>query len=217
MSQLTWSPVGASVFQHGLDRGVLYIGDDPGIAWSGLISVDVSMTGNERIRSYFDGIELLEIVKPGNFQATIKAFSSPAEFDECLGEKSFMPGFSLTHQLRVPFGLSYRTFVGDGSYKIHIIYNATVASSSRANQTVGKQINPLVYQWELDALPEEDVLFEQCIPTAHLVIDSNKVAPEGLASVESMLYGAGTDEEPISSPMLLAPNLIWTALLGPII
>ena len=214
MAQLVWNPIGNSIFESGLDRGVLYVGTNPGVPWNGLISVDMSFEGAERMVSYFDGIELFEIVRPSTFSAVLKAFSSPAEFGECLGEKSFMPGFIVTNQIRIPFGLSYRTLVGDGAYKIHILYNATVSTPQRPNQSVGKSPAPMVLQWELDAIAEESVLFDQCIPTAHLVVDSNQVDPDALAIVEAALYGAGTEDDPISEPMLLAPNVLWTTLLG---
>ena len=47
MSRLTWADPGERFFEIGVDRGVLYVGDDAGVAWNGLISVDESPQGGD--------------------------------------------------------------------------------------------------------------------------------------------------------------------------
>lgn len=61
MSRLTWSAVGERYYETGVDRGVLYVGDQPGVAWTGLTSVSESPTGGEARAFYIDGVKYLNL------------------------------------------------------------------------------------------------------------------------------------------------------------
>lgn len=193
MARLNWSAVGERFYETGVDRGVLYVGDIPGVAWTGLTSVSESPTGGEAKPYYIDGIKYLNLSSAEEFEATIEAFASPPEFGPCDGTASIQNGLFVTQQPRKSFGLSYRTKIGndvDGSdygYKIHLVYNALAAPSGRSNNTMGDSTDPIGLSWAITTLPPAITGYK---PTAHFVIDSRTTAPFRLSSIEEILYGS---------------------------
>lgn len=193
MTRMLWGDSGNRFFETGVDRGVLYLSDQDGVPWNGLTSVEESPTGGEARPYYQDGVKFLNISGREEFEATIEAFSSPTEFGVCDGTVSIQKGLFVTQQPRRAFGLSYRTMVGndlDGvehGYKIHLVYNALAAPSSRANSTMTNSPEATTLSWAITTLPPS---FTGYKPTAHLVIDS-RTTPKGLLSaIEDILYGS---------------------------
>ena len=159
MAKLTWSDPGEHFFEIGVDRGVLYVDDDPGVAWNGLISVDESPTGGDPTPYYLDGLMFLMVPTAEWFEATITAFNRPVEFAPCDGTSTGVNGMRVTAQRRRPFGLSYRTKIGndqdgvDHGYLIHLIYNAMVGPSTRNHASMSADVNPTPYSWPVKAKP----------------------------------------------------------------
>lgn len=207
MPRLSWSATGERFYETGVDQGVLYVGTQAGIAWSGLISVSESPTGGEAKPYYLDGIKFLNISSAEEFEATIEAFSSPPEFGPCDGISSVRNGLFVTQQPRKPFSLSYRTKIGndvegsDHGYKIHLVYNALAAPSDRNNQTIGDSAEPSTLSWHITTLPPTSTGYK---PTAHMVVDSRFTEDAVLASVEDILYGndAGVARLPTQSELM---------------
>jgi len=191
MPKLDWAKVGERFYEAGVDRGVLYIGDEPGVAWSGLTSVKEGHSGGESKASYLDGIKFSDRKVYEEFEATIDAYTYPDEFAECDGTKSLGNGLFATQQRRKSFGFSYRTKIGndlqgwDFAYKIHLIYNALAEPTDREYETLNPSSEPFNFSWKVTTKPP--VL--DFVPTAHYVIDS-RTTPEGLLSfIEDILYG----------------------------
>jgi hypothetical protein len=191
MPRLDWVNVGQRFYEAGVDRGVLYIANAPGVAWSGLTAVRESHSGGETKAYFIDGVKYLERQTFEHFQATIEAFTYPEEFDECNGTRQLSNGLFATRQRRRPFGFSYRTRVGndinglDHGYKLHIVYNALASPMDQEHTTLSDSIEPFNFSWEITT--KAPVLDFR--PTAHFVIDSRKT-PQGLLSyVEDILYG----------------------------
>ncbi len=195
MPTLVWGAAGTRFFEAGVDKGVLYVGSNPGIAWNGLVSINEETDGGEAQPFYYDGIKYLNIAAAEEFKATLEAFTYPDEFGVCDGTANPFDGLFITHQRRVPFGLSYRTKVGndlDGSdhaYKIHLIYNALAEPASRSNSTIDEALAPTNFSWNLSTRAPAIADFRR---TAHFIVDSRTAAPEALQDIESILYG--TDE-----------------------
>jgi hypothetical protein len=153
VSRLVWSAAGERFFESGLDRGVLYV-SGKGVAWSGLISIEESPTGGDAKAFYHDGIKYLNLAAAEEFEATINAYSSPPEFGPCDGVGAVYNGLFATQQPRKPFSLSYRTKVGndtdgaDHAYKIHLVYNALAAPTSRSNSTQSDRTERRIAQLE---------------------------------------------------------------------
>jgi hypothetical protein len=193
MSQISWNPIGQRFFETGIDRGVLFVEGLDGVPWNGLISVSESPDAGDVTPYYVDGIKYLNHVALEEFKATIQAFTYPEEFSSCDGTHHVDNGLFVTQQRKRSFGLSYRTRVGNDTegvnhaYKLHIVYNATASPTDRANQTLGGEVEPDNFSWEITTKPPD---FKGWKPTAHFVIDSRKTPEILLSNIEDILYGS---------------------------
>lgn len=219
MARLEWDADSKRLYEVGVDRGVLYPrnSDDgnygTGVAWNGLTGVTESPSGAEPTDLYADNIKYLSMRSAETFGATIEAYTYPPEFEPCDGSASLAEGVSIGQQDRVPFGLSYRTLVGNDAkgqgygYKIHVIYGCTASPSEKPYQTVNDSPEAITFSWEVNATPVNVTGFK---PTACVVIDSTKVAPEKLQLIENALYGDASGD----GPKLLMPDEIKAIIEG---
>lgn len=195
MTRITWNQAGDKFYEAGVDRGVLYPRSGIGTAWNGLIRVEESVSGGEVDALYLDGVKYLDFIAAEDFAATIEAFSAPEAFSECDGTKMLSPGLMVTQQPRYPFGMSYRTLIGndvdgtDYGYKLHLVYNATASPSSRTNATLSDTVTPGTRSWTIQTVPPAASSYR---PTAHLVVDSTKATASKLANLENRLYGSSS-------------------------
>lgn len=220
MTQLSWDTVGERFYETGVDHGVLYLPDaggayDTGFAWNGLISVTESPSGAEATPTYADNIKYLNLISAEEFGATIEAYTYPDEFGQCDGTASPTAGVFIGQQRRKTFGLSYRTRVGndvdatDFGYKLHLIYGALAAPTEKAYTTVNDSPEAITFSWEVSTTPVQVPGFK---PSAQLTIDSTKVDPAALATLEAMLYGGvGSD------PQLPQPAAVIAIFSGTVI
>lgn len=196
MARLDWNALGARYFELGVDRGVLYVADQPGVAWTGLISVQENPSGGDPRPFYIDGVKYLNIPAAEEFQATITAFTYPPVFGTCDGTAQINSGLFITHQPRKSFGFSYRSIVGndlsgsDYGYKIHIVYNALAAPSQRDNTTLGDSADPSPFAWDITTKPPAMAGYKR---TAHIIVDSRYTNPVTMSAVEDILYGSASD------------------------
>jgi hypothetical protein len=193
--RLTWGEAGTRLYETGIDRGVLYVGTNAGVAWTGLSSVEESPKGGESKSFYIDGVKYLQISAAEEFAATINAFTYPDEFGVCDGSDQVRPGLFLMQQRRKSFGLSYRTLVGsdfgpDLGYKIHLIYNALAEPSQRTYSTTNDSAEPSEFSWSLSTRPPTMSGYKR---TSHVVIDSRTTEPSVLKAIEDFLYGDDTN------------------------
>ena len=192
MSRIEWNKAGERFFEVGVDRGVLYPRLGPGVPWNGLVAVSESTTGGDMESLYFDGVKYLDVAASENFGASLEAFSAPPEFAASDGQKYLSPGLSVTQQPRKPFGLCYRTLLGNDlvgmayGYKLHLVYNCTASPSDRAIKTLTSGVDPSTRTWKIDTVPPPANTFR---PTAHIVVDSTLVDPYLMEGLETILYG----------------------------
>ena len=134
--KIAWDEVGKKLYETGTDRGVLYPqaadGTYPkGVAWSGLTGVTESPSGGDANDIYADNIKYLSLRAAEDFGATVTCYTYPDEWEDCDGSRSPVSGVVLRQQVRKPFGLCFRSIIGndtemnDHGYKLHLIYNAT--------------------------------------------------------------------------------------------
>ncbi len=208
MSILTWDAVGEKLYETGVDKGVLYVGDTA-VAWNGLVSVSESPSGAEATPIYADNIKYLNLVSAEQFGATIEAYTYPDEFAECDGTMEIAVGAFAGQQTRKPFGLCYRTVLGndvdgnDYGYKLHLIYNCLAAPSEKAYATINESPEAITFSWEVSTTPinvETTVAGKKVKPMASLTIDSTKCDAEKLAGLEALLYGASSTEPELPTP-----------------
>lgn len=192
MSRIEWNKAGERFFEDGVDRGVLYPRNGPGVPWNGLTAITESSVGGEIVPLYFDGVKYMDAMSYEDFTATLEAYSAPYEFAACDGTKQISPGLFATQQPRKMFGLCYRTLLGndlmgqDYGYKLHLVYNITASPSDRKHNTIASTPDPEQRSWTLNTVPPSASTFR---PTAHLVLDSTKMDANTLAQVEGVLYG----------------------------
>ena len=188
MTRLEWGLDENRKHEAGVDRGVLYPPEAPGVVWNGLVSVVESFDGGEVDSYHFDGVKYVDLVSPRAFKATVTAFSAPEEFLRCVGEVPMFPGFIFTRQPRSRFGMSYRTNVGaDLGYKIHLVYNALAKSNGKTYSSLTQTPSATPFEWSLDTIPlQSDGTFR---PSAHFIFDTTQMSDAAVAEFESVLYG----------------------------
>lgn len=210
MVALAWHETGDKQYELGVDKGVFYplnattSAYDKAYAWNGLISVTESPSGAEVTKNYADNDVYMSLMSAEEFAATVEAYNYPDEFALVDGTAEPVPGLYVGQQPRKPFGLSYRTKVGndskgmDAGYKIHLIYNAMAAPSEKAYSTVNDSPEATTFSWELSTTPINagDVLKS----TAQLTINSLKVPAAKLKALENILYGTTTLEARLPLP-----------------
>ena len=200
MARLTWE--GTHYYEAGLDRGVLYAPSQPGVAWIGLVSINEAPTGGDARPFYIDGIKYLNVASAEEYKATIEAISSPPEFGPCDGNVSIQNGLIATAQPRKSFGLCYRTLIGNEAknniaYKLHLVYNALAAPSTRSNNTLSDSADVDKYSWDISTMAPPLTNYR---PTAHLIVDSRYADPADLATLEDLLYGTVSTSPSLPDP-----------------
>lgn len=211
--RLKWDQTGEREFETGVDHGVLYIPDNTGVyasgvAWNGLTTATESPSGAESNKQYADNIPYLNLKSAEEFGLTIEAFMYPDEFGQFDGSGQPEPGVYVGQQSRKSFGLSYRTLKGndlegtDAGYKLHLVYGCDAAPSEKAYATINDSPEAITFSWELTTTP---VAVTGMKPTAHITIDSTKVAPAALTALEEILYGKDATTTPVASAV--APRL----------
>ena len=215
MSKIVWDAIGEHTFETGVRNGVLYLKDaegaySNGVAWNGLTSVSESPEGAESTDLYADDIKYLTLMSAENFKATIEAYTYPVEFEECDGSATIAKGVVIGQQSRKPFGLCYRTAIGndtDGNehgYKLHIVYGCQASPSEKQYSTINDSPEAITFSWEVSTTP---VNVTGKKPTATLIIDSTKTDKAKLTALEAILYGSEQTE-----PRLPLPDEIATLM-----
>lgn len=215
MSKIVWDAIGEHTFETGVRNGVLYLKDaegayNTGVAWNGLTSVSESPEGAEATDLYADDIKYLTLMSAENFKATIEAYTYPVEFEECDGSATIANGVVIGQQSRKPFGLCYRTAIGndtDGNehgYKLHIVYGCQASPSEKQYSTINDSPEAITFSWEVNTTP---VNVTGKKPTATLIIDSTKADKAKLTALEAILYGSEEKE-----PRLPLPDEIATLM-----
>ena len=212
--KLVWDQAGEKFYETGVDRGVLFPMADgaygEGEAWNGLMSVDEQPSGAEPTPLYANNKKYLELMSAEDFAMTIGAYTFPAGFRQCLGVKEIAPGVYVGQQTHVPFGMTYRTLIGNDTkknaygYKIHLVYGATAKPSEKSNKTVNESPEAAEMSWECSTTPVE---VPDCDPSAHIEIDSTTIDEAILKSIEDILYGTETVASRLIMPDELAQLL----------
>lgn len=210
MAQLIqWDGVGEKIYETGVDHGVYYAqlpnGSYPeGVAWNGLVNVTETPSGAEPNPQFADNIKYLNLLSAEEFGGTIEAFTYPPEFNASDGLAEIQLGTIAGQQARVPFGLCYRTILGNDSagqaygYKLHLIYGCLVSPSEKAYQTINESPEAITFSWDFTTTPAPVTGFK---PTASIVIDSTLATPAKLAALLVILYGDTVLPTPARLPL----------------
>jgi hypothetical protein len=203
MTRIDWAQVGHHYFEAGIDRGVLFVDDNPGVPWIGLVNFNHKQSGGEASPRYLDGIKISNRSSPEEFEGTLDAYMYPTEFERCDGTYRADNGLRITQQRRRPFNLVYRSKIGnefvglERAYKIHLMYNLSAAPSDRGYKTLVDQNEPLTFSW---GITSRAVPVEGYRPSAHFIVDSRDVPAELLTQLEDILYGTEDAEPSMPTP-----------------
>lgn len=203
MAKLVWNQAGERFYETGVDRGVLYVPNQAGVAWNGLVAVTESPSGGAGTQYYADNSYYVNHMGLETFSGTIEAFTYPEEFESCDGSLN-IEGLTVSQQGRKPFGFSYRTLVGNdiaGSnygYKIHLVYNALAVPTDIERASVNDSPEALTFSWDFTTTPANP--FDITVgstkyslkPFSHVTINSHKTDPNLMARIENYLYGTKT-------------------------
>lgn len=215
MSKLVWDQTGTRLYETGVEQAAIFPMQGStygaGEAWNGLTAVTESPSGAEKTALWANNKKYGELISAEEFGGTIEAYTYPDGFAECNGEKKIAQGVTAGQQTRKPFGLVYKTLIGNDTegikhgYKLHFVYNATVSPSEKANNTVNESPEAGTMSWEFSTTPVE---VEGCDPSAHITINSTDCDEAKLKAVEDAVYGSESGE-----PKMLLPDEI-VAIVG---
>src|SRR3954471_13671115 len=188
MTALTWDQVGERLYETGVDRGVLYQIDETGqyvdgVPWNGLTTVTESPSGAESNKQFADNSVYVNLISAEEIGGTIEAFTYPDEFGQNDGSNEPSVGLSVGQQGRRPFGLVYRTLMGndtdgqDHGYKLHLLYGCQAAPSEKAHAAVNDSPEAIAFSWESSNRP---VTVVDRKPTSILTVHSAKSDPDAL-------------------------------------
>ena len=223
--QIVWDKTSERLYRTGVDRVVLFPQNNTngtygiGVGWNGITKISESPDGGDTTAVYANNGIYLNLVAKENFKGSISAYTYPKEWELCDGSASILAngssavkGLRVTGQQRVPFGLAYRTLIGndtqgtDHGYELHLVYNATAGVSSLDYQTVNDSPEAIELSWDFSTLPVD---VPGAKPSAHLVISSLTADPTKLKALETKLYGTET-----ADPVLPLPQEVITILGG---
>lgn len=223
-NQIVWDKTSERLYRTGVDRVVLFPQTTggaygQGVGWNGVTKISESPDGGDATTIYANNNIYLNLVAKENFKGSITAYTYPKEWEACDGSASVVgsgaspvQGLRITGQTRIPFGLAYRTLIGndtagtDHGYEIHLVYNATAGVSSQDFQTVNDSPEALELSWDFSTLPVD---VPGAKPSAHLVISSLTADRAKLQALETKLYGSES-----TAPALPTPAEVITILGG---
>lgn len=209
MFNIQWDATGERLYETGLDRGVLYTAKESapyghGVAFNGLTEMTEKPSGADATDLFADNIKYASLRAAETYGASMGAYTYPEEFNECDGNVAAAKGVYFGQQSRKPFGLSYRTLIGDDQhdnadkgYKIHLVYGLTASPSERSYNPINDSPDATSFSWELNSTP---VAVPGYKPVSTLTVDSTKVDAEKLAALENILYGSGETEARLPLP-----------------
>ena len=213
--KLTWDDTGSRLFETGVSKGVLYPVDSSGnytkgVAWNGIISINVTPDGAEPTPVYANGIKITEDYSFLDVNGTIEAFTYPDEFADCFGFKAAASGMVFAMQKRKRFGLAWKTKLGNDiqdsnyGYKLHILYGCMAKPSELSYTTTTQNAEPIRYSWSISTIPVSGTDFT---PTSYVEFNSAKIDSKKLNRLENALYGTKN-----SNPYLPLPNDLITIM-----
>jgi hypothetical protein len=204
MYKIIWDELKDRLYENGISRNVLYLKDNDGnypkgVAWNGITAINENFSGGDIEPLYVDNVKYQYLISTEEFGLTIEAFTYPDEFLSCDGSLEAFSGISMIQQPRNLFGLCYRTLIGNyveaenHGYKLHLIYGCLASPTEKPYQTINESIDPITFNWKIATTPVDNSVG---LPTSALIIDSTKVNPSQLETLENILYGT------------LTPNLV---------
>lgn len=205
MTRIQWNAPGERIFFAGLDRGVLFVEDNPGVPWNGLVSLSEAPSEGIVTPRYIDGRKYLNEASLEEYAANLSAYTYPDLFEGCDGVYFDTFGVGYGQQQRKPFSIAYRSLVGndlasiDHAYRLHIVFDLTAEPSTINHATISATTDPGIFSWNVSSLPVAPI-YPGLEPVSHIIFDSRRVSPEIMLKLEEWLYGTETTEPRLPRP-----------------
>lgn len=183
ISRITWDPIAGRAYETGLDRGVFYPKDGPGLPWNGLTAVVENESNSDERTRYIDGVKTRTRRRPGEFEGRIEAFTYPETFHTK----------GLLDKRPRPFDLCYRVQT-DTSYRLHLVYNVRLGVDAHLYEQ--KDAVPFAWDFTTVAVP-----FPGLTASAHFVIEADIAYSETLVALEDVLYGNEVYDAALPNPV----------------
>lgn len=223
-AKLEWDGAGTRRYHTGVKFGVLYLKDSngaypKGVAWNGLTQVAGNPDGAEATDLWADNIKYASFRSAETFGGSINAYTWPEEWYACDGyaHPTGLEGMNLGQQPRMPFGLCYRTEVGDditpaeavnGNYILHLVYGATASPSSKEHGTINNNPDAVEFSWDFETTPVSvGTALSNGKPTSYIELDSRVLGANKMAAIEAVLYGSSTADARLPLPQEVASIL----------
>ena len=216
MAKMLWDQDGQRLYETGVEQAAIYPmkagAYEAGEAWNGLISVTESPSGAEPTPLYANDKKYGELTSAEELGGTIEAYTYPDGFKACNGEAQIVPGMIVAQQARTPFGLVYKSLIGNDTegikhgYRLTIIYGAKVSPSEQANTSVNDSPEAKTMSWEFTTTP---VVVPGYDNSSKIAFESTTTDADKLAALEAILYGSESEE-----PRLPLPEEIITLMKG---
>lgn len=211
MPVIKWDELDARRFRSGVDHVALYVQDatgnyQKGVPWNGVTKIGESPEGAETTDFYADNIQYASMRSAEKFKFTIEAYDVPDEFDACDGLAELTTGVNMGQQTRAPFGLAWRSYIGDAkagqqaAYELCVVYGCSAKPSSKEHSTISDSPAAATLSYECSTTPVPVTGFS---PTAIIRVNSAKVEDTKLKKLEGKLFGDESGE-----PKILTPNEI---------
>lgn len=203
MAKLEWGKIDDRFFQQGLDRGVAYVAGSAPVAWNGLTGFEEGGEPGETTILWRDGRMYLAEKAASDFTGTLTALAYPRAMGKALGMPEVTPGFIIDNQRPQPFGLTYRTLVGNGGtedpfgFQIHLVYNAVASMAPRSRQSINDSVNLVEFSFGIICKP---VKLPGYRPAAHYVIDGRYIPNYLMNGLQDKLYGTASTAPTLPTP-----------------
>jgi hypothetical protein len=174
VTRITWDGANRP-YSRGVQNGVLYPQNSPGVAWNGLVSVTEKGDDAPAVQ-YLEGMPYNNHFPLDVFQGTITAFTYPEEFEIYNGVDT-----GVTAQSRSTFGFSWCD-----NRELHIVYQASIGPSSDQYSSLGDTPNPVAFAWPVTTIPVD---VQGSRPTSHLIVSLDFVGTAAMDLLQAALYG----------------------------
>jgi len=209
---LTWDGAGTRFYHTGVQNVVLYPQDNgaypKGVAWNGVTRINGTPDGAEPNDLYADNIKYASFRSAETYGGSITAYTWPDEWYECDGSRSpeSMPGMYIGQQSRKPFGLCYRTEMGndtnpEAGYILHLVYGATASPSDQEHNTINDNPDATEFDWEFETTPVTvNTAVANAKATSYIELDSIKLGTAKMTAIKNILYGSTTADARLPLP-----------------
>lgn len=185
MTRLRWTAL-PNNYERGVDRGVLYFGQNEYSVWDGLVSVQEQATQSQGRPRFFDGVVYSIDQEIADFQASVEAITFPYMLEDHVLALGDGLTYGATSYETRPFGFTYRT-ERQGGYKIHLVYNIIATIETIEHQTLSSEATLTPFRFTLHTTPES---VPGGRPSSHLYADTTIASPEHIFQLEKILYGS---------------------------